>query len=211
MKTNRASEGSLESLPGGPTGLEPRHSRRPGATADNIGRYETAARSPMSPALRFTLTFAALVIGGMGALLTDTVDKSVVLPFTEGLAALCAAAIRLCGGSAIAIGRHLQFVSGCGGVTVENGCNAIEVSILFAAAILAYPAPARRRLVGAIFGVSLLQGINLVRIISLLYLSCHSKSWFDLVHLYFWDAVIMLDGLVIFLIWQRWQAARRPA
>jgi exosortase H (IPTLxxWG-CTERM-specific) len=147
----------------------------------------------------------------MAAPLIEPIQDNVIAPFTEGLAALSAAAIRLCGGGATAAGTVLSLASGCGSVRVANGCNAIEVSILFAAAVLAFPAPIRLRLIGVAAGVGLLQGINLLRIISLLYLSCFSQSWFAFFHEYAWDAAIVLDALLIFLGWHRWQALPRRA
>ncbi len=160
------------------------------------------------PAVRYLLTFGGLTGAGIAALLIEPVDNHLVIPFTNGLATFCAFVIRLFGGHATANDGTLMLASGMGGVRVESGCNGVEVSILLAAAILAFPAPLRSRLTGAAIGILLLQAINLVRIISLLYLSAYSKSWFDFFHLYLWDAVIMLDGLVIFLSWHRWHGAQ---
>jgi len=53
-----------------------------------------------------------------------------------------------------------------------------------------------------------MHGVNLLRIISLLYLSCWSTAWFSFFHEYAWDAAIALDALVSSLGWQRLQWPR---
>jgi len=156
-------------------------------------------------ALRFLAGFAVISIGGIAALLIEPIDTGLIQPFSHVLAAASAAAINLFGGEAASNGAVLSLVRAGGGVEIANGCNAIEASILLAAAILAFPARIRHRLIGAALGIALLQIVNLLRIISLLYLSRYAPGWFDFFHLYLWDALIMLDGLLIFLVWHRWQ------
>ena len=160
-------------------------------------------------ALRFLIGFATISILGIAALLIEPIDTGLIQPFSHELASASAAAINLFGGNAAANGAILSLVKAGGGVEIANGCNAIEASILLAAAILAFPARPGRRVVGAVLGILMLQGVNLVRIISLLYLSRYAPSWFDFFHLYLWDALIMLDGLLIFLVWHRWQDGPR--
>jgi hypothetical protein len=43
-----------------------------------------------------------------------------------------------------------------------------------------------------------------VRIISLFYLLQWNKEWFEWAHLYIWQALIILDALIIFILWIRW-------
>ena len=162
--------------------------------------------------MRFLAGFAAISVLGIASLLIEPIDTGLIQPFSHGLAAASAAVINLFGGSAAAQGAVLILVKAGGGVEIANGCNAIEASILLAAAILAFPARLGHRLIGAGLGILLLQGVNLLRIISLLYLSRYAPSWFNFFHLYLWDALIMLDGLLIFLLWHRWQdRSRDPA
>jgi exosortase H (IPTLxxWG-CTERM-specific) len=170
------------------------------------------SRIPRLPAvLRFSLLFTMLTATAIAMPVIDPIKQHVVRPFTLSLTTVSAAIIRWCGGGASAVGDILSLTSGCGAVRIANGCNAIEISGLLAAAMLAYPAPLRSRLFGVVAGIGLLQSINLLRIISLLYLSCWSQAWFSFFHLYVWDAAIAFDALMIFLGWQRWQARPRQA
>jgi exosortase/archaeosortase family protein len=47
------------------------------------------------------------------------------------------------------------------------------------------------------------QGLNVVRIISLFYLGQWNMTAFEWAHLYIWQALIMLDVLIVWLIWVR--------
>jgi exosortase/archaeosortase family protein len=53
-------------------------------------------------------------------------------------------------------------------------------------------------------GFAAIQVLNLVRIISLFYLGQWNRVWFDWFHLYLWQALIVLDALVAFLVWLRY-------
>ena len=84
---------------------------------------------------------------------------------------------------------------------VENGCNAVNVTILLWAAMLTYPAPWVQKLKGLAAGSLALHAVNLLRIITLYYLGQYNKNWFDFAHYYLWECLIVLDTLVIFWFW----------
>jgi exosortase/archaeosortase family protein len=46
-------------------------------------------------------------------------------------------------------------------------------------------------------------GLNIVRIISLFYLGQWNYDVFEWAHLYVWQALIMLDVLIVWLLWVR--------
>jgi len=71
------------------------------------------------------------------------------------------------------------------------------------AAIFAFPAPWRERFVGLVAGIVAVQGLNIVRVISLFYLGQWNMKVFEWAHLYVWQALIMLDVLVVWLVWIR--------
>ncbi|MDP1171663.1 hypothetical protein, partial [Klebsiella pneumoniae] len=51
--------------------------------------------------------------------------------------------------------------------------------------------------------------VNLLRIISLLYLSRGEPSLFEFFHNYVWDAMIGLEGLVLFFTWAHFQPGQQ--
>ena len=96
-------------------------------------------------------------------------------------------------------------------VSIEPGCNGIEASIVLIAAILAFPAPWKHKFIGLLAGLTAIQGLNLVRIISLFYLGQWNMDIFEWAHLYLWQALIMLDALVVFIVWVRYIPASAKA
>ncbi len=160
--------------------------------------------------LAYIAAFALLTVGAMALLIVPSVDAGFTQPFTRGLVIVCAGVMNLFGASVVASGVVLSFAYASGAVMVSSGCNGVEVCILFAAAIAPFPAPISARIVGIVVGVAAIQILNLVRIISLLFLARFAQSLFDFFHLFFWDAFIMLDAVVLFLVWHHWQDKRWP-
>ena len=88
-------------------------------------------------------------------------------------------------------------------VSIEAGCNGVEATLVLLAAMLAFPAPWRHKVVGLVIGVVAVQLLNILRVISLFYLGQWNYDVFEWAHLYVWQALIMLDVLVVWLIWVR--------
>ena len=65
------------------------------------------------------------------------------------------------------------------------------------------PSPFKSKIIGFVIGFFAIQALNLVRIISLFYLGQWSMVAFEWFHLYLWQALIILDALVVWLIWLR--------
>jgi exosortase H (IPTLxxWG-CTERM-specific) len=88
-------------------------------------------------------------------------------------------------------------------VAIEAGCNGVEAAIVLVAAMLAFPAPWRYRAIGIAIGIAAVQILNIVRVISLFYIGQWDFAVFEWAHQYVWQALIMLDVLVVWLIWVR--------
>jgi exosortase H (IPTLxxWG-CTERM-specific) len=136
--------------------------------------------------------------------LTTPVDEHLIVPFTSVLAKACAVIIHLFDGTTISHGKLIQNAAGTFIVSIERGCNGIEAVIILFSAILAFPAPWKHKLLGLVFGFLAIQVLNLVRIVSLFFLGLWNQVWFEWFHLYLWQALIVLDALIVFLIWLRY-------
>ena len=103
-------------------------------------------------------------------------------------------------------GKHQERLDALSGVAldVEAGCNGVEASIILLAAMLAFPATWRARLVGILIGLLSIHAVNILRIVSLFYIGQWNMTAFDWAHLYIWQALIMLDVFVVFLLWLRY-------
>ncbi len=153
--------------------------------------------------LRFFLLF--LLIQGVlfTAEMTHQVQAAVVLPFTGAIADLSAWLIRSFDTSVIAYANIIQDLDNGFAVSIEAGCNGVEAAIVLFAAMLAFPSPWRYRLLGMGIGFLTVQTLNIGRIITLFYLGQWSQTLFEWAHLYIWQALIMLDVLLVFLVWLR--------
>ena len=153
--------------------------------------------------VRFFLGFLVLQALLFGAELTPWAQRWFVVPWTDTLAAISAGIVKVFDPGVLADGKVLQSASNGFAVSIEAGCNGVEATIVLVAAILAFPAPWKHKLVGLAIGVIAVQGLNVVRVISLFYLGQWSFDAFDFAHQYVWQALIMLDVLIVWLVWVR--------
>jgi exosortase H (IPTLxxWG-CTERM-specific) len=153
--------------------------------------------------LRFLFWFLALQAALFGLELTPWAQQWFVVPWTNTLAVISASIVQLFDGHVLAHGKVLQSASNGFAVSIEAGCNGIEATIVLVAAVLAFPASWQRKLAGLGIGIVAVQGLNIVRVISLFYLGQWNFSVFEWAHLYVWQALIMLDVLVVWLLWVR--------
>lgn len=152
---------------------------------------------------RFFAIFLAIQAVLFAAELTPPVQEHLVHPFTGGLAWASGVMLELVGREVVTAGVLIQDLSTQFAVEIAAGCNGVEAMIILAAAMLAFPAPWRYKLAGIAIGILAIQALNLVRIVSLFLLGLWSKTAFEWAHLYVWQALIMLDALVVWLLWIR--------
>jgi exosortase H (IPTLxxWG-CTERM-specific) len=153
--------------------------------------------------IRFFLGFLILQAVLFGAELTPWAQAWFVTPWTNTLAAFSADLVKLFDAEVLADGKVLQSLRNGFAVSIEAGCNGVEATIVLIAAILAFPATWQRKLAGLAIGVLAVQGLNVIRVISLFYLGQWSQEAFEFAHQYVWQALIMLDVLIIWLLWVR--------
>jgi len=152
---------------------------------------------------RFLILFPALVMALFALELLPWGQTWLVRPWTAFIADLSALVLRALGDGVLAQGNLIWSAATGFGITIEAGCNGIEAAIILLAAVLATPATWRQRLIGLALGLTTVQALNILRIISLFYLGQWNRTAFDWAHLYVWQALIMLDVLLVFLLWLR--------
>jgi exosortase H (IPTLxxWG-CTERM-specific) len=158
--------------------------------------------------LRFFTLFVLLQVVLFGAELTPWVQAHVVVPWTNAIAATSAAIVTMFDADVVATGKVLRSTANGFAVSIESGCNGVEATIVLVAAMLAFPARWRSRALGIAAGFVAVQALNVVRVVSLFYIGQWDLDAFEWAHLYAWQALIMLDVLVVWLIWVR--TLRRP-
>jgi exosortase H (IPTLxxWG-CTERM-specific) len=157
---------------------------------------------------RFVVIFVVTLVTLFAIELMNPVQEHVVVPFTGMLAKISAALVAPFDDTVIAYGKILQFKDTGFAVSIEAGCNGVEATIVLIAAVLAFPASWKSRLVAISLGFLTIQALNIVRIITLFYLGNWDIDIFSWVHLYLWPALIMLDVLVVFIVYLRYLAEK---
>ena len=153
--------------------------------------------------LRFFIAFLLLQALLFGLELTPWAQEHFVVPWTNTLARISTYLVTVFDPNVMAVGKIMRSTTNGFAVSIEAGCNGVEATIVLLAAILAFPAPWRSKLIGLAAGVVAVQGLNVVRVISLFYLGQWDREWFEWAHLYVWQALIMLDVLIVWLVWVR--------
>lgn len=153
--------------------------------------------------IRFFILFTVLLVGLFTLEILQPAEKYVILPFTSFIADVSVWVIQLFDDNVIAISNVIRDKTTGFGVRIERGCNGVEAVIILFAAIFAFPAPFKSKIIGFFIGFLAIQGLNLVRIVSLFYLGQWNQVAFEWFHLYLWQALIIMDALVVWLIWLR--------
>lgn len=148
---------------------------------------------------RFLLVFAVLLIAFYALITIEAVDTHVVLPFTAALARISGAALHLIGepvhveGTVISGSRFA--------VDIRGGCNGLEAVVFVCAAMLAFHAPMRKRIIGALAAAVILEALNVIRIDSLYLLGVYHRNVFETFHLAVWQTLMFGAAVFLFLIW----------
>jgi exosortase H (IPTLxxWG-CTERM-specific) len=153
--------------------------------------------------LRFFIIFSVLLIGLFTLEILQPAERYVILPFTSLIADVSVWLVELFDDNVVSSGNVIRDTVSGFGVRIERGCNGLEAVIILFSAIFAFPAPFKNKMIGFAIGFFAIQLLNLVRIISLFYLGQWNYTAFEWFHLYLWQALIILDALVVWLIWLR--------
>ena len=166
------------------------------------GSFAKSAQ-PRKIVKRFLFTFALLTLVLFAIELTAPAQRYLIQPWTDALGTAGGVVASWFDSSVVARGATILNPATGFGVTIVAGCNGVEATLILVAALVAYPAPWRSRLLGLAAGIVAIQGLNLVRVVSLFYLGQWSLPAFEFAHLYVWQALIMLDVLIVWLLWLR--------
>jgi archaeosortase B (VPXXXP-CTERM-specific) len=153
-----------------------------------------------APAFRFVafFVFYLLLLGGGYSQLSSRSAS-----FHDGFPILTARLVGFCygwGNRAVSVSENS--IAG-GGVAIEviEECTGAYEMIIFVAAVLAFPAGWKKRGWGILLGIPALYVINILRMVLLAYVQVHRPGWFDFMHIYFWQATLIIMILGIFILW----------
>ncbi len=84
---------------------------------------------------------------------------------------------------------------------ITRECLAVETTLLFGAAVFAWHATWQQKLLWLLPSILLLQIINIIRLITLLYIGKWLPNNFDLIHENLWPLIFALLILILFVYW----------
>jgi len=156
--------------------------------------------------LRVWGIFAATVLG---FLLTLPLYESLFTRFLPPLFAGWAGVVLSALGTGVQVSGSLVSSSRFS-FEVAAACSGIYPAIVFISAVVAYPCRFGEKLVGILLGVPALAVVNVVRLVTLFYVGTYLPSLFELGHLIFWQALMIIVAVFLWLVWaQRFTHAVR--
>jgi exosortase H (IPTLxxWG-CTERM-specific) len=152
-----------------------------------------------TPAGKFVARYALVLSVGFIILALRPVNDHVVNPYTTFVAYEAKGVLNVLGEGATV---HNQILASPRfAVQIYNGCNGLEAILVFVSGVLAFPAKWRKKLVGIVLGLLVIQVVNTVRVVSLFYLGVFRPQWFSAAHVFVWQTLIILVGVVLWLLW----------
>ena len=128
---------------------------------------------------------------------TGSAIRRLLDAYLRAYAWMAAAVLRLFESGLVVSG---QDIIGRYSIRIVKTCDGMDVNILLASAILAWPCAWRRRLIAVVEGLALLVVANTARICTLYYVGVYAPSSFEFVHLELWPAAILVIAVAFFLI-----------
>jgi exosortase/archaeosortase family protein len=156
--------------------------------------------------------FVATFLVSAGILLTlysfpyaeDGLRERWFMGYLATYARFTGAVLRLFDSGIHVVGRQIV---GKVSLTIAKNCDAMDITIVFAAAVMAFPVRWRARLAGLAIGTGVIAVVNVIRIASLYGVDAHWPRLFETVHAEIWPLLLVAIALVMFLRWSRWAEA----
>ena len=106
------------------------------------------------------------------------------------------------------LGRYFVFI-------IVPECGAIEVMAIFLAAVVAFPAALRNKLVGLLLGLPIMYFVNVLRLTCLAVIGALDNTkgrWvFDFAHEYLWQTVYIVFVVAVWLLWVEYVVRRKKS
>jgi len=86
-------------------------------------------------------------------------------------------------------------------MAVNTGCDGMEGILIVVAAMIAFPMILRIKIVGTMLGILMVYLTNIVRILMLYFVLNYKPGWFDFMHIYVGQVMVIFVGGVFFFLW----------
>ncbi|MGH7884379.1 MAG: exosortase H [Thermodesulfobacteriota bacterium] len=133
--------------------------------------------------------------------------------YTSSIVFICSVITNMIGIPATYAGSLIKLPSII--LDIEFGCNGLEAVMIYAVAVLAYPALWKQKSLGLLAGFFIIQVLNIIRIAALVYTGVHYKNLFDFFHVYIAQGIMIAVSLAVFILYLYYisylDAKNRPA
>lgn len=151
------------------------------------------------PLVKAYLIFFACILSFYTLLRTSIMREYVSEPLAVAFASVSGFVLNLLFLKATASGTMLR-VEGFA-AQIDDVCTGIFVVAIYLSAVLAYPSRPGEKLKGLMLGASAILILNLIRVISLMYIGLYLPRFFETAHLLVWQSLIIFSALLVWIYW----------
>lgn len=205
MRRKKKKSDKQESLPPSPRGRG-KTSFRTGRPKGKGGGWSEWLAS-RGPVVRFVGLFTLLIIVFYAIFLPLSGEEGPFRVYLNFLASMCGWILRLLGHDTTVTGPLIA--SPDFSIEIVRGCDGIEATALFSAAVLASPVALRLRLPFLLAGIAALVCVNIVRAVTLFCIGVSFPKAFERIHFEAWPGVLIVAVMCCWLAWARWAAKRQ--
>lgn len=154
----------------------------------------------LSPVIRFIIAFI-ISLGILGTLYAQVTasyhDKLVwLMELTAAVSGFILSVFTGNGSWAGSMCSYNEFT-----VAIIDECTGLLEMVIYSAAVISFGTTIRKKLLGLAFGIPVIYSFNIIRIILLMVVGSYSMKTFDFMHLYFWQATLII---MISAVWIGW-------
>jgi exosortase/archaeosortase family protein len=165
---------------------------------NGVVRWWRARPAPFRFAVRAALLMAAFYAVLYYPHAEGSVAGRLLLRYLESLALISGACLSLVDSQVSVQG---VFILGRAPLHIVLDCAALDALALFAASVIAFPAPRRRKLAGFLVGGAVIWGFNVLRIVLLYVAGVRSPRLFDVLHEDVMALLLVLVSVGCFAVW----------
>lgn len=157
------------------------------------------------PTIRVVATFVGLIVLFFGTLTYTPIVERIDIAWVLAKSAASVSWVmlegvgRLGGFSVTLNGTNLS--SGSFIVDVSPACSGAVPSMIYLAAVCAYPATWRSKIIGAALGLGIIYGVNLIRVVALFLIGLFATQFFHETHVYIAQSVVVAIAVATWLFW----------
>jgi len=96
-------------------------------------------------------------------------------------------------------------------LSIVRGCDGAGVTFLLIAAVLAFSAGWKYKLLGAAGALVLTYALNELRVVGLYFVAAYHSEWFGLLHDYLVPTLLIVACCIFFAAWAGWAKSSGPA